>query len=138
MIIKKYAETNIDESVFYGKIEVETESKSEWENVIRQLNVMHEDDCACHCNLKENAELVANGVTFAEDNNVPNKWFSVKERLPLDYQERVLVKIRNFDDIIGHPAVDTDRYICGSGWVRWNGHVTHWMPLPEPPKGELL
>ena len=28
--------------------------------------------------------LIANGVTFAEDNNVPSKWISVKDRLPQD------------------------------------------------------
>ena len=74
-------------------------------------------------------DLIANGVTVQE-------WISVKDGLPLDYKERVLVKINNFNDIIGHPSVDTDRYVCGGGWVRWGGHVTHWMPLPEPPKGE--
>jgi hypothetical protein len=26
--------------------------------------------------------LIANSVTFAEDNNVPGKWISVKDRLP--------------------------------------------------------
>ena len=25
--------------------------------------------------------------------------------------------------------MDTDRY-CNGMWVRWNGRVTHWMPLP--------
>lgn len=59
MIIKKYAETNMDESCFYGKIEVETESKSEWETVIRILQKANDDECVCHCNLKENAELIA-------------------------------------------------------------------------------
>lgn len=60
MIIKKHAETNMDESVFYGKVEVETESKSEWERAIRILSTMGDDNCfVCHCNMKENAELIA-------------------------------------------------------------------------------
>lgn len=87
--------------------------------------------------------LIANGVRLEEKQATSDKtseenkrWIPVTERLPLDYKERVLVKIRDFADVIGHPSVDTDRYICGGGWVRWNGHVTHWMPLPEPPKGE--
>ena len=34
--------------------------------------------------------------------------------------------------------MDTDRY-CNGMWVRWNGRVTHWMPLPfglEDPEQE--
>lgn len=59
MIIKKYAESNVDESCFYGKIEVETNTKSEWENVIHLLETGLNESCVCHCNLKENAELIA-------------------------------------------------------------------------------
>jgi hypothetical protein len=71
MIIKKYAESNMDESCFYGKIEVETETKSEWEDVIRNLQNIQEDcKCVCHCNLKENAELIAEILHFDEVNRV--------------------------------------------------------------------
>lgn len=60
MIIKKMAEANMDESVFWGKVEVETDSKSEWERVARILESIKDDDvCVCHCNLKENAERIA-------------------------------------------------------------------------------
>ena len=60
MNIKKYAECTVDESVFYGKVEVETESKNEWENVIQILeSVLNGDGVVCHCELKENAELIA-------------------------------------------------------------------------------
>lgn len=71
MIIKKYAEATVDESVFYGKVEVETESKSEWENVIRFLEAAHvNDDCVCHCNMKENAELIATILDYDVENKV--------------------------------------------------------------------
>ena len=59
MIIKKYAESNMDDSCFCGKIEEETDTKREWEDVLRVLETYHEDSCVCHCNLKENAELIA-------------------------------------------------------------------------------
>ena len=72
--------------------------------------------------------LIANGVTV-------QKWIPVTERLPEDYKERVLVKIKDANNIIGHPDMDTDRHM-GDIWVRWGHKVTHWMPLPEPPKGE--
>jgi hypothetical protein len=72
--------------------------------------------------------LIANGVTVQE-------WIPVKERLPEDWKERVLVKINDANNIIGHPDMDTDRYM-GEIWVRWGHNVTHWMPLPPPPKGD--
>ncbi len=67
--------------------------------------------------------LIANGVTI-------QKWIPVTERLPEDYNERVLVKIKDANNIIGHPDMDTDRYAVDQ-WVRWGHNVTHWMPLPE-------
>ena len=71
--------------------------------------------------------LIQNGVTVQE-------WVSVKDRLPEDYKQRVMV-ICTGDYPIGYPKIDTDRYVRGH-WVRYGIYVTHWMPLPEPPKGE--
>ena len=71
--------------------------------------------------------LISNGVTVQE-------WISVKDRLPEDYKQRVMV-ICIGDYPIGYPKIDTDRYARGH-WVRYGIYVTHWMPLPEPPKGE--
>lgn len=73
---------------------------------------------------------IANGVTFAKDNDVPNKWISVKERLPEKWQ-----------DIIAYDAKNQEirlAYMTEDAWlgVRMSGKVTHWMPLAEPPKGE--
>ena len=62
------------------------------------------------------------------------KWISVKDRLPENVKEGLLIALR-------WGAVDI-------GWCedgRWgsefvdeyeDGEVTHWMPLPKPPKGE--
>lgn len=58
---------------------------------------------------------------------MPNEWISVKDRLP-DEDTRVLVYIKGT-----YTFFDTDRILYGK-WVRWNASVTHWMPLPEPPK----
>ena len=59
------------------------------------------------------------------------KWISVKERLPR-YGERVLVT---------NDGSVWEAYLSISHkWVRqefvWAAKVTHWMPLPEPPKEE--
>lgn len=59
------------------------------------------------------------------------EWISVDEKLP-DEDIRVLVYI-NSDR--SYTNIDTDRFSKGT-WVRWYKDVTHWMPLPEPPKGE--
>ena len=63
------------------------------------------------------------------------EWISVKDRLPENPEERVLVKIKDERSVFGKPAIDTDRY-SGKCWVRYYKNITHWMPLPEPPKGE--
>ncbi len=63
------------------------------------------------------------------------EWISVEDRLPDNGLERVLVFLRDddFTKPIGENKIDTDRYLDGK-WVRWGRFVTHWMPLPEPPK----
>ena len=76
---------------------------------------------------KEAADhLIANGVTV-------NEWISVKDRLPEEWN-RVLVYIPHID-------VMTFAKLRGGSWyATWDSmkldHVSHWMPLPEPPKGE--
>lgn len=84
--------------------------------------------------------LISNGVTLATDNNVGCKWIPVTEQLPeecgrfLVYGSRggtYTAEFRKFSDF-------------GSEYPHWhklnskNHHCepTHWMPLPEPPKGE--
>lgn len=73
--------------------------------------------------------LIANGVTVQE-------WIPVSERLP-EINGRVLVYRPGMPFEI-HVARYSD-----IGWNRWDaiddntphGAITHWMPLPEPPKG---
>ena len=73
--------------------------------------------------------LLANGVTVQE-------WISVKDRLP---EEKVDCIVR-----YQHAYCDTDGY-WAIGMCFYDGEkfqfypaykVTHWMPLPQPPKGE--
>ena len=78
--------------------------------------------------------LLAHGVTI-------QKWISVEERLP-ELEEEVLVcdidNDRNYKDVW---SLEDDED-GGVVWAGKNGEwysldeVTHWMPLPEPPKGE--
>ena len=87
--------------------------------------------------LKELAmQLIANGVTFATDNNDGSKWISVTERLP---EENGTYIVSAFD---GHDG-RTSFAKWQNRFKTWNltgarsyWKVTHWMPLPEPPEGD--
>jgi hypothetical protein len=86
--------------------------------------------------------LIENGVTFATDNNVGSKWISVKDRLPeTNYRTMVIVCVdgkksaaRWFErTTIRGKLVERFKY----PWdVITCENITHWMPLPQPPKGE--
>ena len=73
--------------------------------------------------------LINNGVTVQE-------WISVKDRLP---EEKVNCIVH-----YKHAYCDNDDYwaigICFYDGEKFQINpaykVTHWMPLPEPPKGE--
>ena len=82
--------------------------------------------------------LIAEGVTFATD----NKWIPVSERLPDEEGWYLVFTTPNR----GYRSINKGQFIKGYEWdnfkPRWRGaggtwtNVTHWMPLPEPPKGE--
>ena len=84
------------------------------------------------CKLAENMadDLIANGVTVQE-------WISVKDRLP-EEKGRYLTANKRFGDKI----VVFDLWFGGGFWYVdeednvFDFEVTHWMPMPNPPKGE--
>lgn len=75
--------------------------------------------------------IVANAINdYFKESASKSAWISVDERLP-DKQAQYLI-------------VDDEGYMEVALWARqfgWFSHVnrgnevTHWMPLPEPPKG---
>ena len=74
--------------------------------------------------------LISNGVTVQE-------WISVKDRLPEDGEYVVCIAKRNPFSMF-MPMVAR---IKKNGWVnpmteQYISEVTHWMPMPKPPKGE--
>ena len=68
--------------------------------------------------------LLENGVTVQE-------WFSVEDRLPKDDEIVTICTEKGFvyaGELIGDTwFLDNDS---------WTENVTHWMPMPQPPKGE--
>jgi len=56
-------------------------------------------------------------------------WISADTDIPND-SGRYLVNVNGF-------GVRVDRYTKSedvNGWLKYFGYVTHWMPLPSPPK----
>ena len=82
--------------------------------------------------------LIANGVTVQE-------WISVEDKLPphnhdvLVYRPDMAMKIL-VDNYYGYYGEDDAEW--HEGWAKYgkdihnNPLITHWMPLPQPPKGE--
>jgi len=68
-----------------------------------------------------------------------NEWISVKERLP-DFEGRLLVcytmKLTQVIDAMLYHKKENGFWIYSHEMKKlsWNDYVTHWMPLPEPPK----
>lgn len=87
-----------------------------------------------HLSLVAAKDLIANGVTFATDTNDGSKWISVEDGMP-EPMVWVLCACRaNIIEVLRY-----DRNIDGWGTAGLNigymkSFVTHWMPLPEPPK----
>jgi hypothetical protein len=99
-----------------------------------------------YCDIVSLAEdLVSKGVTVQE-------WISVNDRLPdlhtVDY-EYLDGSRTHFEISCDQWVIDKDYYqtkaryengVVFQGWVGELGetiqNVTHWMPLPQPPKGE--
>ena len=88
--------------------------------------------------------LIANGVTI-------QRWIPVTERLPEDvrpvlcwndrycYSEilRFANCLEEVDEYDFHGERESGFYDYDSEWGYYQiEDVTHWMPLPEPPKGE--
>ena len=71
--------------------------------------------------------LIANGVTVQE-------WISVKDRLP-EHGDIVLCHTKHDDLLVFQWCEMSHRWVDQYEDYRQE-YITHWMPLPQPPKGE--
>ena len=94
------------------------------------------------CHLESLADyLIDNGVTVTDgkDTDVPAGWIPVTERLPEHFGVFIVAIREPYKERVGKDCADFDPF--AKTWLPsmcWDkGYaVTHWMPLPEPPKGE--
>jgi hypothetical protein len=78
--------------------------------------------------------LIAHGVTVQE-------LISVKDRLPEEWTNVLVYSGGNYDVLMYRPNRRSTLCFmyqdeCGHWTEKHSPPVTHWMPLPEPPKGE--
>ena len=84
------------------------------------------------CKLAENIadDLISNGVTVQE-------WISVDDRLPEPFVT-VLVQMPGEEPFptVREGFISNDGVWQSAMFRREPGEVTHWQPMPQPPKGE--
>ncbi len=107
-----------------------------------ELNAVYQEKSADSSN--PHSRGVADGLDIAESiftkhaNNAPTEqaaWISVKEKLPEKDGEYIVV-IKDGRKI----SISSKPYKKEKGFLRYmasmNEVITHWQPLPEPPKGK--
>ena len=72
--------------------------------------------------------LIANGVTVQE-------WISVDEMLPEEKVNCIVHYKHAYCDNDDYWAIGICFYDGEKFQMDWSYKVTHWMPLPKPPKG---
>lgn len=115
------------------------------ERIVKCLDCFDDDECLgrgyCDDWLADIADyLIANGVTFAEDNNVPCKWIPVSERPP-EYDNFLVATNYGMvgeaftldGKIYWQEDAANSVYEIGIYGVPIE-EVTHWTPLPAAPK----
>lgn len=104
------------------------------------LNLIEHNDKVCHY-ADERYENVVYATTQMICKAVaempaadfqPVKWISCKERMPED-NDRVLILAKNESVYIAKHRVFGHFVVSFEYWLD-DTEVTHWMPLPEPPK----
>jgi hypothetical protein len=97
----------------------------------------NKDACEKHKKEVIADNMIAHGVTVqgATDKDVGGKWISVKDRLPENICP-VLVALEGLNIAFHGWYQDEKWWKVGAGSRPYTQKVTHWMPLPQPPKGE--
>lgn len=106
------------------------------EKLIEILKTKYDHFCD-QCGINKDSKYIENLASYLIDNGVTvQEWISVDDRLPDKNRKAVLIALRWEETDIGW--YDKDDKCWQSEFVNSynDGEVTHWMPLPNPPKGE--
>jgi hypothetical protein len=105
-----------------------------WKHLYEQMKkmvAMYQDEIVP--GLRQQVEELE--AKIATGNNVGSKWISVNDRLPKKGEIVLACGKRHATSGMFQGASRNN-----PKWWHWKGNtlkeVTHWMPLPEPPKGE--
>ena len=99
----------------------------------KSVELLYENNVMCDQKIEGLADdvmdIIASGVTVKE-------WISVKDRLPEEKVDCIVHYKHAYCDNDGYWAIgfccyDGEKFQLGPAYK-----VTHWMPLPHPPKGE--
>lgn len=99
------------------------------------------DNCVKHADdqyddPKREAKYEALNIAItAMGRSIPPRWISVKEKLPKDYEDVVIIMRDGASSWYRVAYREYGGWSFGGG-RRVNDEVTHWMPIPQPPKEE--
>ena len=106
------------------------------EEIKTALKVCNEDDCpSCPYEIGYMCSdyMMRDALALIERLEAQQpKWISVEERLPECYKAVLML----FPDNWVAVAIRANTNVYYDGKSEPLDSVTHWMPLPEPPKGE--
>lgn len=89
-------------------------------------------DCPFHPYCSDSFEETVRYIEQLESNQ--SKWYSIKERLPEEGQKIMMANVKHPSvQLIGRYKADQTPETIRLFGLKV-GKVTHWMPLPEPPK----
>lgn len=110
------------------------------EKLVELLDRFVYDDWYSNGDIAE--KLIANGVTV-------QKWISVDDRLPIEEAKAheqewpgeyceflVMIETGSLPTTLYYDLEENEWFRINTALERETYKVTHWMPLPEPPKGE--
>ena len=89
------------------------------------------------CETNTNADLLLSMVDdAAKEISELDEWVSVEDRLPAHSTKVIINHITSYgrDEAFGCYHEDTERFVYWGGDFENSLEVTHWQPLPQPPK----
>ena len=103
----------------------------------QQIEEMAEDLVSCHAEFGHEDEIYTDYQATAKlliekGYRKQSGWISVDERLP-----NIFTKVLCYFKYKSYTVIREVTYAWRGSWIHRDGNViTHWMPLPEPPKME--